>query len=89
MSAAFIAGFCVAKNSKYYNSNKKYYDFFLNLHKIFYDIFVIMMKNTTFTALSNLGKEENIDKLYVANLSLNCEYKGINFVPCIVADRIL
>ena len=56
---------------------------------MFYDIFVIMMKNTTFTALSNLGKEENIDKLYVANLSLNCEYKGINFVPCIVADRIL
>ena len=46
-------------------------------------------KPISITALSNLGKEENIDKLYVANLSLNCEYTGINFVPCIVADRIL
>lgn len=46
-------------------------------------------KPISITALSNLGKEENIDKLYVANLSLNCEYKGLNFVPCIVADRIL
>lgn len=46
-------------------------------------------KPISISALSNLGKEEFIDKLYVANINCSCEYKNVNFVPCIIADRIL
>lgn len=46
-------------------------------------------KPVNIASLKNLGKEEYIDKLYVANINCSCEHNGMTFVPCVVADRIL
>ena len=46
-------------------------------------------KPISIAALNNFGNEENINTRFVANITSHGDHNGLNFVPGIIADRIL
>ena len=46
-------------------------------------------KPINIAALNNFGNEENINNRFVANITYHGDHNGLNFVPGIIADRIL